>query len=117
MINLHMKIIKEKRENYTILKINNEKLDSTLSPNLKSEFVMLNKQGESKFLLDLSDVNYCDSSGLSALLIGNRLCNDIDGKFVMCSMQEMVKKLIEISQLDKILNITENIKEAEELMT
>ena len=31
-------------------------------------------------------------------------------------MQEMVKKLIEISQLDKILNITENIKEAEELM-
>jgi anti-anti-sigma factor len=111
-----MEITKEKRENYTVLKINSKKLDSTLSPNLKAEFVTLNKQGESNFLLDLSDVRYCDSSGLSALLVGNRLCNDIDGKFVMCSMQEMVKKLIEISQLDKILNITENLNEAEELM-
>jgi len=111
-----MKIIKEKREYYTVLKINSEKLDSTLSPNLKAEFVRLNKLGESKFLLDLSDVKYCDSSGLSALLIGNRLCNDIDGKFVLCSMQEMVKKLMEISQLDKILNITEDLGEAEKLM-
>lgn len=111
-----MEIIKEKKGNYILLKINNEKLDSTLSPNLKAEFVMLNKEGENNFLVDLTDVKYCDSSGLSALLVGNRLCNEIDGKFVLSSMQAMVQKLIEISQLDKILNITENLNEAEELL-
>lgn len=111
-----MEITKEKKEKYTILKINAEKLDSTLSPNLKAEFVILNKEGENNFLIDLSDVKYCDSSGLSALLVGNRLCNEIDGKFVLSTLQEMVKKLIEISQLDKILHITENLSEAEELM-
>lgn len=111
-----MEITKEKIGNYILLKINTEKLDSTISPNLKAEFVMLNKKGENKFLLDLSNVKYCDSSGLSAILVGNRLCNEIDGKFVISSLQEMVKKLIEISQLDKILYITNNINEAEQLL-
>jgi len=111
-----MEITKEKKGNFILLKINTEKLDSTLSPNLKAEFVMLNKEGENKFLVDLSNVKYCDSSGLSAILVGNRLCNEIDGKFVLSSMQEMVQKLIEISQLDKILYIAKSIEEAEELM-
>ncbi len=111
-----MEITKEKKGNHTLLTINTEKLDSTLSPNLKAEFVMLNKEGEKNILVDLAGVKYCDSSGLSALLVGNRLCNELEGKFVINSMQEMVKKLIVISQLDKILNITENLNEGEELM-
>ena len=96
-----MDITKENKGNFTLLKINNQKLDSTLSPNLKAEFVLLSKQGNDKLLVDLSDVKYCDSSGLSALLVGNRLCNDLGGKLVLSSLQEMVEKLIEIKNNEK----------------
>lgn len=111
-----MEIIKEDKNNYSILKVNTEKLDSTLSPNLKAEFVLLNKTGIKNILVDLSEVKYCDSSGLSALLVGNRLCNELEGKFVINSLQEMVEKLIQISQLDKVLNITETIEEADGIL-
>ncbi|MEN8927886.1 MAG: STAS domain-containing protein [Flavobacteriales bacterium] len=111
-----MEITKERKDNYTILKINAEKLDSFLSPALKAEFVVLSKEGVNRFLVDLTDVKYCDSSGLSALLVGNRLCNETNGKFVLSNMQEMVVKLIEISQLNKILNITNDLQSADKLL-
>ena len=111
-----MSITTEKKNNFSLLKINKEKLDSTLSPDLKAEFVELNKNGEKNILVDLSQVKYCDSSGLSALLIGNRLCNEKKGKLVLNSLQDMVKKMIEISQLDKVLKIAKSIDEAEELL-
>lgn len=111
-----MSITSEKKNNYSLLKINKEKLDSTISSDLKAELVLLNKNGEKNILVDLSDVKYCDSSGLSALLIGNRLCNEVDGKFVINSLQEVVEKMIQISQLDKVLQISDNLEQGEEMM-
>ena len=52
------------------------------------------------------------SSGLSAILVANRICKDTNGKFVLCGLQTNVEKLIEIAQLDRVLSITSNEKEA-----
>jgi anti-anti-sigma factor len=51
----------------------------------------------------MSEVQYCDSSGLSAILVGYRMCRDNNGMFVLTGVQEHVKKLISISQLDTML--------------
>ena len=63
-------------------------------------------------IIDLSDTRYCDSSGLSAILVANRLCKNSEGVFVLCGLQRSVSKLISISQLDTILNITPTLNEA-----
>ena len=111
-----MSITIENKDSYNVIKIHKEKLDSTLSPDLKAEFVVLNKAGTKNIVVDLDEVQYCDSSGLSALLIGNRLCNELKGKFVINSLQPMVKKMIQISQLDKILLISDSLEKADEMM-
>ena len=71
-----MKYSIDKKEQYSILKLQEEKLDSPLSPALKSEFVTLNAEGIKNIIIDLSEVKYVDSSGLSALLVGNRIYNE-----------------------------------------
>lgn len=101
-----------KTDNYTILRLTIEKLDNAASPELKSELVLLNASGVKNIILDLSESRYCDSSGLSAILVGNRLCKNANGSFVICNIQEPVKKLITISQLDSILNIKNSLNEA-----
>ena len=98
----------EKTPDYTLITIKGEKLDSSIAPALKSELVLLNAEGVRYIVLDLHQVRYCDSSGLSAILVANRLCKNALGAFVLTSLQDAVKKLITISQLDSILNITEN---------
>jgi anti-sigma B factor antagonist len=94
-----------------LVESNVEKLDSTNAPELKSVFTFINKNGVNKIVLDLSQTKYCDSSGLSAILIANRLCKDTNGEFILSGLQSSVRKMIEIAQLDKVLVIVDN-KEA-----
>jgi anti-sigma B factor antagonist len=105
----------EKTDKYTIIRLQAEKLDSNLAPALKSELVVLNTDGVKSIVIDLTQTRYCDSSGLSAILVANRLCKNSNGIFVLTGLQEPVKKLISISQLDTILNITASLPEAAEL--
>mgnify|MGYP006160670297 FL=1 len=87
-----------------------EKLDASNAPELKSHFLQLNKIGSNFILLNLSNTKYCDSSGLSAVLIANRLCKDTNGKFALCGLQRNVQKMVEIAQLDKVLSISDSIE-------
>jgi len=61
-------------------------------------------------------LRYCDSSGLSAILVANRLCKNSGGTFVLTGLNDAVERLITISQLDTVLNITENIDQAQALV-
>jgi len=92
-------------DTYVKFQIVNEKLDSSISAEIKKELTGLNEQGFKNLIMDLSLVKYCDSSGLSSILVGNRLCKNLSGIFVLIGANDMVSKLITISQLNSILNI------------
>lgn len=106
----------DKKEKYVVVSTASEKLNTTNAPDLKSEFVMLTNQGVGNIILDLSSCEYCDSSGLSAILVGNRLCEQVNGKFVITGLQQEVESLIRISLLDTILNIKDSLDAAESVM-
>lgn len=106
----------EKYQQYTLIKFTAQKLNSIVSPEIKSELVHLNKTSSANVILDLSDVLYCDSSGLSALLIGFRLAQASKNSYVLCGLQPSVQKLISISQLDNIFEITPTLADAIKLI-
>jgi len=99
-------------EKYVILALQEEKLTSTIAPDLKSQFVMLTAEGKDNIILDLSAVSYADSSGLSALLRANSMCEQNGGIFVVCGLTEHVNKLITITHLDRVLTILPTVQEA-----
>ena len=106
-----MKFSVNKQEKYTVMSLQEENLNSLVAPDVKSEFVILRNEGVPNFILDLSDVKFVDSSGLSAILTGNRLWQD--GSFVLTGVNsDSVKKLITISKLDSILNIIPTVSES-----
>jgi anti-anti-sigma factor len=102
----------EKQEKYVLIGVKEGKLDATISPDLKAELVKLNAEGHRNLILDLTLVKYIDSSGLSAILVANRLCQDINGVLVLAGVSEHVMKLIKISQLNNILEILPTVAEA-----
>ena len=63
-------------------------------------------------IVDLSQVKYIDSSGLSSLLVGNRVFTENKGTFILACVSDHAMKLIKISQLDKVLNILPTVAEA-----
>lgn len=101
-----------KVDNYTIISVLEEKLDTHIAPAIKSELVLVAGNGEKNIIIDLSKARYCDSSGLSAILVANRLCKNAKGVFVLTGLQTAVERLISISQLDTVLNITDTVENA-----
>ena len=107
-----MKYSLDKQEKYTILQLNEENLNSLMAPDLKSEFVFLRNEGVANLILDLGNVKYVDSSGLSAILTANRLWKDY-GSFILTGIAHpAVTKLITISRLETILTIIPTVEEA-----
>ena len=107
-----MNFIIESFEMKVIIRCHVEKLDTLNAPELKSHFLHQSMQNFSHFIVDLSRVKYCDSSGLSALLVGNRLAKENEGKLTIFGLNPAVEKIISISQLDTILNIVKDEKNA-----
>ncbi|MDH4058866.1 MAG: STAS domain-containing protein [Cyclobacteriaceae bacterium] len=107
-----MKYTIDKKEKYSLLRLHEEKLDSSVAPGLKSELITLHAEGVKNIILDLSEIKYTDSSGLSALLVGNRIVQEDGGIFLLTSLSDHTMKLIKISQLDSVLNILPTVEEA-----
>jgi len=111
-----MKFTVDKHEKYVLIKLEEEKLNSLISPQLKSELILSNSEGQRNIILDLSNVKYSDSSGLSSLLIGHRICKNSDGMFILTGINDNINRLIAISQLENILNIVASVDEAVDLI-
>lgn len=93
-----------------------ERLDALLAPKLKSELVVLSGSGVNKIVLDLNGIKYCDSSGLSAILVAHRLCRTVGGVFVLTGLSKEVERLLAISQLDSVLRIAYSEEQVEEIL-
>ena len=105
-----------RNEQYTLVRLSNEKLDATISGELKALFVSLFQEGDKNMVFDLEGVRYCDSSGVRASLVGNRLAMEKKGSFVLCRLSDHVAKLVHISQLDTVLSIVPSPEEAVDLV-
>jgi anti-anti-sigma factor len=111
-----MKFTVDKHEKYVLIKLNESKLNSLMSPHLKSELILMNTEGQRNVILDLSSVKYSDSSGLSSLLVGHRICKNAEGSFILTGINENILKLITISQLENVLTIVPTVGEAVDLI-
>ena len=107
-----MKYSIDKKEQYSLVSLEEEKLDASVAPDLKSELITMHAEGTRNLILDMGKVKYTDSSGLSALLVGNRIFREDGGTFVMSALNDHVSKLLKISQLDSVLSIVPTTEEA-----
>jgi len=111
-----MKFAIDKHEKYILIKLNESKLNSLVTPQLKSELILINTEGQRNIILDLSQVKFADSSGLSSLLVGHRLCKNAEGSFILTGLNDAVSRLITISQLDNVLSVVQSTEEAIDLI-
>ena|ERR1043166_2944826 len=108
-----MKFKVEKNGKATVLKLHGRKLDSAVSPDLKAEFLILCKpKVAEKLIVDMTEVQFCDSSGLSALLIADRTMREHGGSVHLVHVHKKVMDLIKISMLDRVFTISDTVADA-----
>ncbi|MGC1306042.1 MAG: STAS domain-containing protein [Phormidesmis sp.] len=63
-------------------------------------------------LVNLSEVNFIDSSGLTSLVAGMRDADKINGSFRICNVHPEAKLVFEVTMMDSVFEIYETEDEA-----
>ena len=56
-------------------------------------------------IVNLSNVNFIDSTGLAALVQGMKYCRQKNGNLYLCGLQQPVRIIFELTRLDKAFDI------------
>jgi anti-sigma B factor antagonist len=75
------------------------------APRLREALGAVIERGEGKLVLDLTAVEFIDSTGLSVLLNGLRLINQRQGHMALVCRNPTVLRLFEITSLDTTFEI------------
>jgi len=100
-----MKFEVEKNATSATLTLKEKKLDSTIASELKGEFVLLCTPKLKTLIVNLAAVEFCDSSGLSALLIAERKMKEHGGSVRLVHVHKKVLSILKISMLDRLFQI------------
>ena len=69
-------------------------------------------QNVTKIMVNCSQMDYVSSSGLRILLMALKRITMVKGKFVLCSLQENIREIFEISGFTSIFEIYPNEEDA-----
>ena len=80
-------------------------LDGIQGSQLRREVLDLIQAGTRNILIDCEKIKFVDSSGLGALVTIMRSAKQANGCFAICSINDQVKMLLELTSMDKVLKI------------
>jgi anti-anti-sigma factor len=83
-------------------------LDGIKANQLRREISDVVASGATKVLIDLTDVTFMDSSGLSALVSALKMVRTAGGKLYLCSINDQVKMVFELTRMDRVFDTFSN---------
>lgn len=99
---------KSKQGNVNIIQLSGELIDRNQAVPLLSEIETAVKNGENKFLLNLQELKYVNSSGLNVLINILTKSRQGQGDLAVCNVSPKVAQLMAITKLDSIFNVCES---------
>jgi anti-anti-sigma factor len=99
-----LELTEQAADTCTILEIAG-RLDTATYNALEARLTDLLTQGKTKLLLDCSRLDYVSSTGLRVLLTILKKAKAAQGKFVLCSLQENIREIFEISGFSGIFEV------------
>ncbi len=97
-----------KKHQYTVIKPKNSITAVNAYLFEQQLITALRRNQHSILLVDLEKVEFLDSAGLMALISGCKLAQNLGTRFSVCSISSCLRIIIELTQLDKVLEVFEN---------
>jgi anti-sigma B factor antagonist len=94
-----------------VVSVLEKRLDARAAPRFRDKLNELVDAGQRRVVVDLSAVEFVDSSGLGALVALLKQL-DGDGGLVICGARETVMSMFKLTRLDKVFQILATADEA-----
>ncbi|NEO86091.1 MAG: STAS domain-containing protein [Spirulina sp. SIO3F2] len=83
-------------------------LDGMRAAEFRQEISDYVEQGAKIVLIDFKDVTFMDSSGLGALVLSLKTVRAANTQMCLCSINEQIKMLFELTSMDRVFDIYED---------
>lgn len=99
----------EEHDEYIVINLNGE-VDLSCSPQAREQILKELKK-KKKLFVDLSDVEYIDSSGVASLVEGFQIARSCDQEFVLSGVSKAAMQVLQLARLDKVFTIVNTIED------
>ncbi len=84
------------------------------APELRINLIKKLDAGVRKFIVDLTQVSFVDSSGIGVLVSFVSLARKTDGtKVVLCGLNSQIRNIFEVTRLLSVFNVVDDLAAAE----
>lgn len=95
----------------TVVKLLERSFDASLANSFKEQLGDLVEAGHRLLVLDLSEVEFLDSTGLGAIVSGFKRIGR-EGNLVLCGLGQTVASVFKLTRMDRVFRIANNEQEA-----
>lgn len=101
---MNLKIDIEAKDQQQYVKVVGE-VDAYTAPELRDKLIPLTEKKQTEITIDLSNVNYMDSTGLGVFIGALKSVRAHDGSMKIIGMTERVERLFRITGLSDVIDI------------
>lgn len=102
----------EYQEDIVLFTLKTKSLDSVISAELKAKILIICQPDIKALIVDLSNVEYIDSSGFGALLLAHRQLRDHGIPIYMAGVNDMVKTMFGMLQITDLFTFNDTLENA-----
>lgn len=101
---MNLSIRQEQKEDINVVYLSGE-IDAYTAPKLRETLIPLAEQPGKNITVDLTDVQYIDSTGLGIFIGVLKATHAHEGTLALTGMSERIQRLFSITGLDEVISI------------
>lgn len=88
------------------------RMDTVSAPNFENQVLTWIDEGRSRFVIDLSKLEYISSAGLRSLMVAAKTAAAHGGRLCCCGLNGIVQQVFDVSGFSKVLPVFDSVEVA-----
>jgi anti-sigma B factor antagonist len=105
---VELKLATQSNAGHAVMAIAGE-IDLYTAPRLQAEFTRLLETGPDRVVIDMSGVEFCDSTGMNVLLSALKRLRERGGVLEVAAPRPAVRKILQVTGLDSVFTVHEAV--------
>ena len=104
MRHVELKVSTASQGGHAVVSVYGE-VDLYTAPRLQAELASLVRDGAGRVVVDLSGVEFCDSTGMNVLLSAMKRLREHGGSLELASPRPAVRRILQVTGLDTVFSV------------
>jgi anti-sigma B factor antagonist len=105
---VELKVSTVSQHNHAVVTATGE-IDLYTAPQLQSELTRLPRSGFDRVVVDLSEVEFCDSTGMNVLLAAMKRLRERGGTLELAAPRSAVRRILQVTGLDTVFTVHDRV--------